>query len=90
MTDWIGDLRNVWLLVVSVMTALVTVVAWGTRRASHEDLARVKGDLHQVELDLAGIKADATTHREALNRRLTAIESGIKRIEDHLLKGERQ
>ena len=89
MMDWVGDLRNVWLLVVSAMTAIVTAVAWGTRRASHGDVRRLENNLHEVELELATIKADSATHRNALNQRLSGIEGGIKRIEDYLLKGEK-
>ena len=87
MTDWIGDLRNVWLLVVSVMTALVTVVAWGTRRASHSDLSALRDDVHQIDVRLNRVEADSNTHRSALDQRLKAIETSVKRIEDHLLKG---
>ena len=89
MTDFVADLRNVWLLAISVVTAGVTLVAWGTRRASREDLITIQDDVHQLEVDVAAMKASDQTHRQALDKRLSGIEAGIKRIEDHLLKDEK-
>ena len=79
MTDWIGDVRNIWLLAVSIMTALVTAISWGTRRASQHEV-------HALDKRVTALNSEIKTYRPPLEARIIGIEASVKRIEDHLLK----